>query len=272
MSNIDLALLQKKAREIRLRLIQISNRTHTAHLASCLSAVDLVVALYLGWMNVNRENIESDDRDRFILSKGHAANLLYTILAEIGVIPAEILDHIGQAGGMLGEHPERMCVPGVEVASGSLGHGLPLACGIALGARLRKQQFDIFVLMGDGECNEGSVWEAAMFASANNLEQITVLIDFNKWQGIGRSTEILSIEPLKDKWKTFGWHSVEIDGHNFEEILTALNTPGKPGCPRAIVAHTIKGKGISFMEDDNNWHYRIPTEEEVEKARIELGL
>ncbi len=272
MSNIDLTFLQEKAREIRLRLAQISNRTRTAHLASCLSAVDLVVALYLGWMNINSGNIESDDRDRFILSKGHAANLLYAILAEIDVIQDDILDHIGQVGSMLAEHPERMCVPGVEVASGSLGHGLPLACGMALGARLRKQPFDIFVLMGDGECNEGSVWEAAMFASANSLERITVLIDFNKWQGIGRSYEILSIEPLRDKWETFGWHSVEIDGHNFEEIFSALNTPGKPGCPKAIVAHTVKGKGISFMEDDNNWHYRIPTEEEVEKARIELGL
>ncbi len=272
MHDIDIALLKEKARRIRLRLIQMSNRTRTAHLASCLSAVDMAVCLYLGCMNINRENIEADDRDRFILSKGHAANLLYAILAETGVIQDDLLDKVGQPGSPLEEHPGRMCVPGVEVASGSLGHGLPLACGIALGARLRGQQFGVYVLMGDGECNEGSVWEAAMFASANELDRITVLVDFNKWQGIGRSCEILAIEPLREKWETFGWQSIEINGHSFDEIFSALNIPNKPGCPKAIVAHTVKGKGISFMEDDNNWHYRIPTEEEVEKARVELGL
>jgi transketolase len=210
-------------------------------------------------------------RDRFIFSKGHAATALYTTLAARGFFPLDWLDGIAQRGSPLAEQPAPHCAPGVELATGSLGHGLPVAVGMALAGRIQRQKFRVFVLMSDGECNEGSVWEAAMFAPGQKLDQMVVIVDYNKWQATGRSNEIMALSSLRDKFAAFGWEATEVDGHNIPQIIAAMEKVGA-GCgkPIAIVAHTTKGKGVSFMEDDNNWHYRQPTLEEVEETRKQL--
>ena len=171
----------------------------------------------------------------------------------------------------MAEHPGPNCLPGVEAATGSLGHGLPIGLGHALAARIQNRCYRVFVLMSDGECNEGSVWEAAMMASAQSLDNLTVIVDFNKWQATGRSEEVLNLAPLADKWRSFGWDIVEVDGHDVGAIENLLRESAERQ-PRAIIAHTVKGKGVSFMEDDNNWHYRIPTSAEVFAAKLELAV
>src|SRR5205085_8202541 len=203
----------------------------------------------------------------------HAAPTLYATLAYRGFFPAELLDTFTKDGGRLAEHPGPHCVPGVEAATGSLGHGLSLGLGVALAARLQGRSHRVFVCLSDGECNEGSVWEAAMFAAAQGLDNVAVIIDYNKWQATGRSNEIMALSPLREKWESFGWSASEVDGHDFGALVRALtNVPDSSGKPVAIIAHTVKGKGISFMEDDNNWHYRSPNESELSQARMELGV
>lgn len=261
------------AKKIRGMLVEISSLTKTPHLGSSLSCVDVVTALYSGILNLSTDDPWNENRDRFILSKGHAATTLYAVLANRGFIPLEILNTFNTNGSELSEHPGPKCQPGIEVATGSLGHGLGLGLGMALAGRLQKRDYNVYVVLSDGECNEGSVWEAAMFGAANNLNNVIAIVDFNRWQATGRSEEVLALSPLKDKWQAFGWNSFEIDGHSIEEInKTILEAKKNSNKPTAIIANTVKGKGVSFMEDDNNWHYRIPTEEEVIKAKEELGL
>jgi transketolase len=263
------AALQKQSSKIRYQLIELSHFGKAPHLGSSLSCVDLILAAYTSFLRIDPKNYLNPTRDRFILSKGHAITTLYSILAEMGFFSSELLKTFNKDGSSLPEHPSPQCVPGVEMATGSLGHGLSVGIGHALAARILKQTYRVMVLMSDGECNEGSVWEAAMFAAAQNLNQLVVIIDFNKWQATGRSEEIMKLSPLADKWKSFGWQSYEIDGHDYSQILDTLSKiPAEK--PTAIIAHTIKGKGVSFMEDDNNWHYRIPNEEELSKAKAEL--
>ena len=210
-------------------------------------------------------------RDRFIFSKGHAATALYTTLAARGFFPLSWLDTIAQRGSPLAEQPAPHCAPGVELATGSLGHGLPVGVGMALAARIQRQRFRVFVLMSDGECNEGSVWEAAMFAPGQKLDQLAVIVDYNKWQATGRSNEIMALPSLRDKFAAFGWDAVEVDGHNISQIIAALKkVEAGGGKPIAIVAHTTKGKGVSFMEDDNNWHYRSPPPRKLRRRKKEL--
>lgn len=264
----DLAAI---SRRIRARLVEMSHVAETPHLGSSLSCVDMLVAAYWGALRVDPANPLDPNRDRFILSKGHAATALYAALAERGFFDPKLLDTYNEDGAALPEHPGLQCVPGVEAATGSLGHGLPIALGMALAARIQGRPTRCLVLMSDGECEEGSVWEAAMFAPAQKLDTVTVMIDYNKWQATGRSDEIMALAPLAEKWRAFGWDACEVDGHDLDALLAALRRePDGTGRPRAIVCHTVKGKGVSFMEDDNNWHYRIPTAEEVEKARVEL--
>lgn len=260
------------ANEIRADLVALSNRARTPHLGSCLSCADLLTGVYWGPLaGLNNQNISEESRDQFIISKGHAAPALYVTLAKRGIIDPDLLKNYAETGAALAEQPAPFCVPGVEWATGSLGHGLGVAIGKALAARIKKRDPRFVVLMSDGECNEGSVWEAAMFAPAHDLENILVLVDFNKWQATGRSCEIMALESLSEKWKAFGWNVAEIDGHDPEAISGAIDASDHSnGKPTAIIAHTVKGKGVSFMEDDNNWHYRIPTDEEVEDARIQL--
>ncbi|MCL4786619.1 MAG: transketolase [Verrucomicrobia bacterium] len=266
--NLDLV-----ARRLRFKLIQMSHAAGTPHLGSALSCVDILVAAYWNVVKVDAQNPSDPLRDRFILSKGHAATALYATLAERGFFPKEWLDTFATHRAPLAEQPAPNCAPGVELATGSLGHGLPVGVGMALAGRIQKRHYRVFICMSDGECNEGTVWEAAMFAPAQKLDRLCVVIDYNKWQATGRSNEIMALPSLRDKWSAFGWSAHEVDGHDIASLSRLLNTiPDGSGKPVALIAHTIKGKGVSFMQDDNNWHYRIPKPEEIEAARKELGL
>ena len=269
MSRVDSVQL---AAQFRAKAIEMSHTAGAAHLASSLSCMDIVAVLYHGVLHIDSRNPKWEDRDRFILSKGHAATALYAALAYRGFVTDGDLRSYGKAQSPLEEHPSPK-MPGVEAATGSLGHGLPFGCGIALAARIRARHYRTFVLMSDGECNEGSVWEASMFAAANRLGNLCAFVDFNKWQATGRSTEVMALDPLADKFRSFGWDVCEIDGHDHQQISRAVQAVAMEKTrPTMVVAHTVKGKGVSFMENDNNWHYRVPTLEEVRLAKIELGV
>jgi transketolase len=265
--------LKKKAAQLRGKVIEMSHAAQAAHLASSLSCCDIVAAIYWGVLNIDPRKPKDELRDRFILSKGHAAAALYAALAFKGFFPIAELDTYCKDGGKLAEHPPANLLPGIEAATGSLGHGLPIGCGMALSGRIKGQTFRVYALLSDGENNEGSVWESAMFAAAQKLENVCVIVDYNKWQATARSNETLMLAPLADKWRAFGWDTVETDGHDVGRLAVLMqNVPNGSGKPVAIIAHTIKGKGVSFMEDDNNWHYRAPTADEVVEAHKELGL
>ena len=268
-----IAKLAAASRKVRGRLVQMSHRSGAAHLGSALSCVDLLIAAYDTAIRIDPKKHDAPDRDRLILSKGHAAPALYAVLAERGFIPESLLATFGAAGGCLPEQMGPHCVPGIEAATGSLGHGLPLGTGMALASRIQKLDFRVVVVMSDGECNEGSVWEAAMFAAGRGLDNLTIMVDYNKWQATGRSNEVMALAPLAEKFSAFGWSATDVDGHDLATLTGHLaKLPREPGKPTALVCHTVKGRGVSFMEDDNNWHYRIPTEEEMLAAWKELDL
>ncbi len=270
---VDVPRLQRQAAQIRGRVVEMCHASKSAHLGSSLSCIDILTAAYWHVLDVDPADPKAPGRDRFILSKGHAAMAIYATLAARGFFPSEELASYNQDDGRLAEHPPANMVPGVEAATGSLGHGLPIGLGMALAARLRGERHRVFVLMSDGETNEGSVWEAALFAAARKLDRICVIVDYNKWQATGRSDEVLGLAPLADKWAAFGWDVRRLDGHDVGLLAaTMAAVPNGSGKPVALIADTVKGKGVSFMEDDNNWHYRAPTAEEVAMARAELGL
>jgi len=272
-SAADVAALAAQAARLRGRIIEMSHAAQAAHLASSLSCADILTVAYWHVLAVDPAKPADPLRDRFILSKGHAAAALYAALAMKGFFPLEELDTFCRDGGRLAEHPPANLLPGVEAATGSLGHGLPLGLGMALSARIKGEAIRVYALLSDGENNEGSVWEAAMFGAAQKLDNVCVIVDYNKWQATARSNETLMLAPLADKWAAFGWDAREIDGHDVAALADAMQrVPNGSGKPVALIAHTVKGKGVSFMEDDNNWHYRAPTAEEVVKARKELGL
>ena len=266
--------LQSRARLLRARVIETSHKSGTPHLGSCLSCVDILAALYFSVLRIDPADPRAATRDRFILSKGHGAPALFQVLAMRGYYPESLLEDYGKDGGVFAEHPPTPDhLPGIEAATGSLGHGLPIGLGMALAGRIQGREYNVYALLSDGECNEGSVWEAAMLAAAQRVGKLCVIVDFNKWQATGRSEEVMALNPLADKWRAFGWNACEIDGHDTGAILDALGRfPASDGRPTAIIAHTVKGKGVSFMEDDNNWHYRIPTAEEVVLSKQELGV
>jgi transketolase len=258
------------AAEVRARLIELSHQADAAHLGSCLSCVDILVAAYWYCLRIDPCRSEDPDRDRFILSKGHAGPALYAVLARRGFFSEDLLENFGQDGAVLAEQPSPGCVPGVEAATGSLGHGLNLGLGMALAGRIQKRPYRVVVLLSDGELNEGTVWEAALFAAARHVRNLTAVIDYNKWQATDRSRDVMALEPLATKWAAFGWNTFEVDGHNLPALADILTRRPADDRPTAVIAHTVKGKGVSFMEDDNNWHYRIPTAQEVQAARQEL--
>jgi transketolase len=273
LGGIDVAALGSIAARLRGKVIEMCHKTGAAHLGSSLSCCDIVAAAYWHAVHIDPKQPTDPMRDRFILSKGHAATALYSALAFKGFFPVDLLDTYCQDGGKLAEHPPANLLPGVEAATGSLGHGLPIGIGMALAGRIRGQRYRVFALLSDGENNEGSVWEAAMFAAAQKLENLCVIVDYNKWQATARSNETLKLAPLRDKWEAFGFDATEIDGHDIGDVARRMATvPNGSGKPVALIAHTVKGKGVSFMEDDNNWHYRTPTAEEVARAYVELGL
>lgn len=264
------------ARDIRGLLLQLSHQGRTPHLGSSLSCADVVALLYREVLRIDPAHPLAADRDRFILSKGHAATTLYAALALRGFFPLkELNETYAHPGSRLPEHPSCQCVPGVEASTGSLGHGLGVGLGIALGLRVQKSPGRVFVLLSDGECNEGSVWEAAMTAPAWKTNPLCAIVDFNGWQATGRSREVLALETLEAKWQAFGWRTIRLSGHDLPALRAALAGFGDAGSdprPLAIVADTVKGRGVSFMEDDNNWHYRIPSADEVAQGQRELGL
>ncbi|WP_443645057.1 transketolase [Candidatus Ponderosibacter sp. Uisw_141_02] len=270
-SILELELLAKK---MRGKIVENAHVNEIPHLGSCLSCVDILVTLYFKYLNIDPKNANDFERDRFLLSKGHAAPALFFVMAEAGFFPPEALQDFGSNGSFFHEHPPAPgFVPGIEAATGSLGHGLPIAAGFALAGKIRKSSFHSYVLLSDGECNEGSVWESALFISANQLTNITVLVDLNKWQATGRTDEILLKNSLKSMWSSFGWKTVEVNGNDIAELDKVLEKLSKNRSkPVAIIANTTKGKGVSFMEDDNNWHYKIPNEIEVNLAKKELGV
>lgn len=258
------------ARAVRADVVTMSSIAGVAHVASALSCVDILVTLYCGVARVDPKTIGDPRRDRILLSKGHAGAALYACLAAAGFIDKSALAGYCADGSPLGEHPSRDAVPGVEISSGSLGHGLGIGTGLALAARLQGHPSRVFVVMSDGECNEGSVWEAAMWAPRRSLDNLVAIVDFNKLQATGRSLEITQLAPLADKWRAFGWDVVEIDGHDLAQLVPALSSSGG-SAPRAVIAHTVKGKGVSFMEDDLEWHYRPPSAADLRRALDELA-
>jgi transketolase len=269
----DIPKLEAIAREIRGKIMEISHSSGAMHVGSAFSCVDILVAAYWSALCIDPSRPDDPDRDRFILSKGHAALALFAALAFRGFFSMDILPTYGRAGSCLEEHPGPRCAPGVEAATGSLGHGLPIGLGMALAGRIGGRPYRVFTLLSDGECNEGSVWEAAMFAASQRLDRVLAIVDFNKWQATGRSCEVMALNPLVEKWKSFCWSVYEIDGHDMQALLDVFGRfPDGSGGPVAVVAHTVKGKGVSFMEDDNNWHYRVPSAEDVYLAKKELRL
>jgi transketolase len=234
------------------------------HIGSSMSLVEIMRVLYDDILRYRPHEPDWQDRDRCILSKGHGCLALYVVLADKGFFPLEVLDTFCKRDSILGGHPEAGKVPGVEASTGSLGHGVPIAVGRAMALRMRKSDSRVFVVTGDGEINEGSVWEAALSASKHRLDNLTLLVDYNKIQSAGLTAEILDLEPLLDKWRAFGFAAAEVDGHDVDALRDLLRrTPLAPGRPTAIVCHTVKGKGISFAEHDPEWHHKSSLKPDV---------
>jgi len=258
------------ARNVRRDVLRMVHRTRASHVGSCFSMADILAVLYGCAMNVDPTQPENPKRDRLIVSKGHSAAAIYATLANCGFFPREWLDCYCDNGGLLAGHVSHQ-VPGVELSTGSLGHGLPVALGMALAAKIDADGRRIFVIVSDGECDEGAIWEAALFAGHHRVDNLTVLVDYNKIQSFGRVADVLQLEPFAAKWRAFGWAVREIDGHDHEVIRETLNAlPLEEGKPGLMLCHTIKGKGVSFMEDQLPWHYKSPNDEQLKQALAEL--
>lgn len=268
----DWQTLTVTARRIRRDIVRMVGAAGSGHPGGSLSAVEIMTALYFKVMRLDPDWPDWPDRDRFVLSKGHAAPVLYAALAERGFFAVDKLETLRQLGSPLQGHPDRKSLPGVEVSTGSLGHGLAVANGMALAGRLDGRDYRVYVLLGDGELEEGMVWEGAMAAAHYRLDNLTAIIDHNHLQIDGRVEEVMSPEPVADKFRAFGWETLAIDGHDFGQILDALERAREvKGKPTVIIAETIKGKGVSFMENQAGWHGKAPKPEEVEKALAELA-
>jgi len=264
--------LEEKARRFRVQVIKMIYRAQSGHPGGSLSCMDILTALYFHHLRINPQEPAWENRDRFVLSKGHAAPALYVVLAELGYFPKETLFTLRQLGSILQGHPDMRKTPGVEMSTGSLGNGLSVGIGMALGARLARKNYHVYALVGDGEVDEGGIWEAAMAASKYKLDNLTAICDFNRVQLDGPIEEIMPLDPLPEKWEAFNWNVIEMDGHNMGEILDALDKAKQVrGRPTMIVAHTVKGKGVSFMEAKFQWHANAPNKEEYKNALKELG-
>ncbi|MBF0515708.1 MAG: transketolase [Nitrospirae bacterium] len=262
-----------KAEAIRRSIFKIICDGGGGHIPASLSIVEILVALYYKYLNITSKTIGDPDRDRFILSKGHSCVSLYAVLADLAFFDKSALSTFGKSGTILGGHPDMHKIPGVEASTGALGHGFPFGAGAALAGKLDSKNYRVVVLMGDGECQEGTVWEAAMFAAQHKLDNLCAIIDYNQFQAMDTLQSIVSVSPLADKWQAFGWHVREVDGHNIWQLTEALAAlPFQQGLPSMIIANTIKGKGVSFMENSAIWHYRMPTEAEMRVACEELKI
>lgn len=262
----DLQRLQGITRTVRQDILDMIYTAKAGHPGGSLSAAELVTALYFHVMRIDPQNPDDPDRDRFIISKGHACPVLYAALAQRGFYDKKELKTLRQYHSMLQGHPDMNKTPGLDMSTGSLGNGLSIGVGMALSARLHQQDYMTYVLLGDGECQEGMVWEGAMAASHHQLKNIVAIVDCNGVQINGWVNDVLKIEPFADKWRAFGWAVLEIDGHDMKQILTALHSARTMRCPTVILARTVKGKGVSFMEDDSAWHGAAPNAQELEQA------
>lgn len=260
------------ARKIRQSVVRMTHLGKSAHVGSALSITDILAVLYHDVLDVDPEDPKKAGRDRFILSKGHAGAAIYAALAHTGFMPVETLDQHYQNGSILSGHVSHKGVPGVEFSTGSLGHGLGVAVGMSKAALLRNREHRIFCLLSDGECDEGSNWEAILFAAHHRLHNLTVLVDYNKIQSLDSVENTLGLEPFGDKWTAFGWYVDEVDGHNHDALRAALDVrQGADHQPQCVICHTTKGKGISFMENSVLWHYRTPQGDEYDAAIEELN-
>lgn len=268
----DYTKLKETAKTIRQDIIEMLAESNSGHPGGSLSAVEILTALYFSEMNVNPENPHFEDRDRFVLSKGHAAPVLYSTLAEKGYFEKKHLKTLRKLGSILQGHPNMNDTPGVDMSTGSLGQGLSAANGMALAGKLDKKDYRVFVLLGDGELEEGQVWEAAMTSAHYKLDNVTAFVDHNRLQIDGPVEKVMNPEPVADKFAAFGWHVISIDGHSFEEIFKAIDEAKTiKGRPTMIVANTVKGKGVSFMENQAGWHGTAPNKEQRDQAIKELG-
>lgn len=262
----DVHRLESQAKILRRDILTMIHAARAGHPGGSLSAVEMVTALYFRVLNIDPKNPDWPDRDRFILSKGHACPVLYAALARRGYFDPAILPTLRQYGSILQGHPDMKRTPGVDMTSGSLGNGLAVGVGMALSGRLHRQNYMTYVLIGDGEMQEGMVWEAAMAASHHDLKNLIAIVDCNGVQINGWVNDIMTVEPIADKWRAFGWQVVECDGHDMKDVLTALHTARSMRHPAVILMRTVKGKGVSFMEDEAKWHGAAPNDEEMNIA------
>jgi transketolase len=264
-SDLELAGL---ARRLRIQIVRMTHRAKSSHVGGGLSMAEILAVLYGDVLRVRPHEPDWPGRDRFVLSKGHACAGLYAVLAERGFLPIEDLETFYQDGSRLSGHVTHANVPGIECSTGSLGHGLSIACGMAFAGRTAG--FRVFAVLSDGECNEGSTWEAALFAGHHRLSNLVVIVDYNRIQSLGATDDVLRLDPFADKWSSFGWRACEVDGHDVAALKREL-TRAPDDRPTCLIAHTVKGKGVSFMENQLLWHYRTPQGEELERALAELG-
>lgn len=264
-----IASSEELARKVRRSVVEMTHLGSSSHVGSALSIADIVAVLYKDILHTDSADAQLAERDRFILSKGHAGAAVYAVLAHSGFFPVETLDQHYQDGSILSGHVSHKGVPGVELSTGSLGHGLGVAVGMAKAAALQQRDHRVVCLLSDGECDEGSNWEAILFAAHHRLNNLTAIVDYNKIQSLDSVAKTLGLEPFVDKWTAFGWRVTEVDGHDHGELRQALSTSpqGKPHC---VICHTVKGKGVSFMENSVLWHYRTPQDEEYDAAVKEL--
>ena len=272
MERKELSLYEETARKIRIDIVKAVTLAGSGHPGGSLSAADIITALYFGEMNIDPENPAMEGRDKFVLSKGHAVPAQYAALAERGYFPVSDMMTLRKLGSPFQGHGNMRKVPGIEMSTGSLGQGFSASVGMALANKLDKNGARVYALLGDGELQEGIVWEAAMSASHYGLSDLTAIVDWNGLQIDGRNEDVMTVTPIADKFKAFGWHVQEIDGHDFEQIFAALDKAREEkDRPSAIIAKTVKGKGVSYMEDQAGWHGKAPSEEDGIKAVEELG-
>ena len=267
----DVERLEEQAVQLRRDIVEMIHAAKAGHPGGSLSAVDMITALYFHVMRIDPQNPRWEDRDRFVLSKGHACPALYAALARRGFFDPKHLTTLRQYHSILQGHPDMNKTPGIDISSGSLGNGLAIGVGMAMSGRLHHQDYRPYVMLGDGEVQEGMVWEAAMAAHHHDLGNLVAIVDCNGVQINGWVNEIMTVEPLADKWRAFGWNVVEVNGHNMKDLLTVLHTAKTMRHPTVILMRTVKGRGVSFMEDDCKWHGNSPSDEELVQAILEIG-
>jgi transketolase len=270
--NDTIVTLQKKAKSLRRTVLAMITESEASHIGSSYSIVELLVYLYDKTLKIDPKNPKDPARDRFVLSKGWAISALYAVLAEKGFFRKDLLKEYCKDGSKMMGGSTINGIPGIEATTTSMGHGLPLGVGMALAGKIQKANYRVFVLIGDGECDEGSTWEAIMLAAHHKLDNLVVIVDYNKWQSFGKPMDVLNLEPFREKWEAFNWQVKECDGHDFTDIDKCLNTlPFVENKPSILIAHTVKGKGVSILEDKNEWHYKTPKGEAKIIAEKELA-